>query len=133
MRAPTAAEQSVFGADCKIGPDDKPIEQGIGALSNPNKNSHEAAVARIKALEDASKRGASSDEIKKLLKELLRPPEDMTEEEKVQEAREAAEAEARELADKQKDQAIADLTARLAALEASAAKINQEPEKSLEF
>jgi hypothetical protein len=117
MREATAAEKAVFGDNVKIGPDGQPIEQGIGSLSNPNRASHEAAMERMRKIEDAMGRGSSSVELVALLKQLVRPAGDLTEAERVQEAREAAEADARELDLRRKEQRIAELEAKVAAME----------------
>jgi hypothetical protein len=108
MREPTHAEKAVFGYNCKIGADDRPIEQGHGAPTNQTP-SHLAAVDRIAKLEGLTKQpGISAKEIGEVVRAILNPPENMSAEERaIFDTQRAAET----AADEAKDAKIAALEA----------------------
>lgn len=71
-RPATDAEKQVFGHDVKI-VNGQPVEQGFGALANPDKRAHNAALAQLEKIQAAKLGGGSPAEIAKLLRELLAP------------------------------------------------------------
>jgi hypothetical protein len=139
MREPTSAEKAVFGHNCKIGPDDKPIEQGHGAKQNETP-SHFKALERMEKLQQISRQpGVTAKEIGEIVRAILNPPENMTEEERVKhEAQLKNETEA----EAAKDQEIVALKAQNDALKERMDRMERmlekpaapvEPEKAPEF
>lgn len=102
-----SAEELVFGVGFKRDANGKPIEQGIGAIG------HETPQ-HINALERPLKLAAAKDgdraELKKLLEEILHPPEDMSPE---QRAAQAAKIEASKAQEDKQDGRIKELEAKL--------------------
>jgi len=93
LRAPGAlsAEEQVFGVGFKRDANGKPIEQGHGALGHETPQ-HKNALQRMQKLSEMG--DGDREDLKKLLKELVQPPEDLTPEQR--KAKDAKDAETKE-------------------------------------
>lgn len=89
-------EEKVFGVGFKRDIEGRPIEQGHGAKGHETP-SHQNALQRSLRLE--SMKDGDREELKKLLREIVQPPEDMTPEQRAKQA--AMEAASKEREDAQ--------------------------------
>lgn len=118
-----SADEMVFGVGFKRDIDGNPIEQGHGALGHETP-SHK--FARDRALRLEGMKDGDREELKKLLREIVQPPEDMTPE---QRARQDAKDAAAKVQEDAQEKRIADLEAKLAALIGA----KQDTDKNAEF